>query len=54
MTKIYNEILPSSDYSLNSTADFIKKLQSFENNYIDKIVIFDVINLYLSIDIKEI
>ena len=54
MTNIYKEILPPSDHSLNSTADFIKRLRSFEHNSKDKIVSFDVINLYPSIDINEI
>ena len=54
MMKIYKSFLPNSDNSLNSIGDFIKKLKEIKIEKDVKMASFDIINLYPSVDMKEI
>ena len=54
MTKIYRKFLPDSIISLNSTEGFIRKLKEIKLEKDLKMVSFDIINLYPSIDTNKI
>ena len=53
MTKIYKSFLPNNNNSLNSIEDFIRKLKGIKLEKDLKMVSFDIINLYSSIDTNE-
>ena len=50
MTKIYKRFLPDSNNSLNLTEDFIRKLKEIKLEKNLKILSFDLINLFPSIE----
>ena len=54
MTKIYKRFLPENCNNLNTTEDFIKKLKEIKLEKDQKMVSFDITNLYPSIDTNEI
>ena len=53
MSEIYMERLPKTEISLESTVVFINKIRSIERGKGQKIVCFDIANLYPPIERKK-